>query len=44
MVNSRAVGTPQEGGDAMTVAEGLILMISFGALIVAMMSERNSKK
>ncbi|MCR1833704.1 putative holin-like toxin [Oceanobacillus caeni] len=28
----------------MTVAEGLMLMISFGALIVAIMSEKNSKK
>ncbi|WP_399476423.1 putative holin-like toxin [Virgibacillus halodenitrificans] len=28
----------------MTVAEGLIVMISFGALIVAIMSEKNDKK
>ncbi|MEC2158736.1 putative holin-like toxin [Virgibacillus halodenitrificans] len=28
----------------MTVAEGLIVMISFGALIVAIMSDKNDKK
>ncbi|WP_411913500.1 putative holin-like toxin [Virgibacillus halodenitrificans] len=28
----------------MTVAEGLIVMISFGALIVAIMSNKNDKK
>ncbi|MFX3617045.1 MAG: putative holin-like toxin [Sporolactobacillus sp.] len=28
----------------MTVANALILMISFGALIVAIMSDRNGKK
>ncbi|MCR1835992.1 putative holin-like toxin [Oceanobacillus caeni] len=27
----------------MTVAEGLMLMISFGALIVAIMSDKNHK-
>ncbi|MEI3614865.1 putative holin-like toxin [Pseudogracilibacillus sp. SO30301A] len=28
----------------MTTAEGLMLMISFGALIVAIMSDKNNKK
>jgi len=28
----------------MTIAEALMLMISFGALIVAMMSDKNNKK
>jgi len=28
----------------MTVAEALMLMVSFGALIVAIMSDKNNKK
>ncbi|WP_420795724.1 putative holin-like toxin [Lederbergia galactosidilytica] len=28
----------------MTVAESLMLMVSFGALIVAIMSDKNNKK
>ncbi|WP_374705459.1 putative holin-like toxin [Oceanobacillus sp. J11TS1] len=28
----------------MTVAESLMLMISFGALVVAIMSDKNNKK
>ncbi|MED4473824.1 putative holin-like toxin [Oceanobacillus caeni] len=33
----------QKGVVLMTVAEGLMLMISFGALIVAIMSDKNHK-
>ncbi|WP_244857056.1 putative holin-like toxin [Oceanobacillus sp. J11TS1] len=44
MVNSWVVGAPRKGVMPMTVAEGLMLMISFGALIVAIMSDKNNKK
>ncbi len=41
---NRAVGLTPKGGEHMTTYQALMLMLTFGLLIVELMNEKNSKK